>query len=177
MGSKTPAKQKSVAGNMNFRNINKTIAMKHQKAESFALNIYTNDIQTGSKKIVPDISIFCNQNMFNSNENVLETNYLRFNNTELLPNLLFIHDSALFQIRRIFVLDRKYVLLGQKFEVIGFDSFLNCVQIRCNEAEEPIFVDINQLSKVKTFEIKNTVDSKQYVIAATIDLSKTVFWK
>lgn len=165
--------KKSIKGNMNFRNINKTIAMKHQKALS--INSYKDDVVTGRMKLVLDDSPFLNQHFSNDNNEIFQINFLRFNNTEFIHNLLFIHDSQVFQIKNIFASKQKFFLLGQSFEVIGFNDFLNSLEIKCNETEEPKFVDIKKLSKVKTFEIKN-VEGKQYIIGATVDLRKTNFW-
>lgn len=167
--------KKSLAGNMNFRNINKTIINKHQKAESIAHNRYKDDIETGSKKRVVDHSIFFEQNVMDIGIEIFETNFLRINNTEFTPKLLFIYESALFQVRRIFTQEQKYYLLGQKFEVVGFDSFLNCLEIECNDTEAPIFVDLHKLSKVKTYEIKRA-GYKQFILNAIVSLEKTNFW-
>lgn len=122
--------KKSIKGNMNFRNINKTIAMKHQKEQSN--NFYKDDIVTGRMKLVSDDMPFFNEYFSDDNNEIFQTNFLRFNNAEFIHNLLFIYDSQIFQIKNIFALKQKYFLFGQKFEVIGFDEFLNSLEIKCN---------------------------------------------
>lgn len=171
--------KKVSAGNMNFRNINKTITTKHQKAMECSRDHYTDDIECAKKKLLSEEFLSIYRRLLNYNNitgDIYETNRLRINNTEFLPSLLFIHDSALFQIKKILVSKINYSLLGQKFEIKGFDAFLNCIEIESNESEELILVDVEMLSIMKTFEIKNVSDGKQYILAATLDLRKVHFW-
>lgn len=174
-----------LSDNRNFRNINKTLANKHQRAGSTAEFSYKNEIET--KKINPSNPSFIATLQLENDLNVQigETEYLRINNYEYMPNLLFIHKKCVYQIKKVLLIGNDYVLFANKCIIGVYDSFLNCSEIDVNtssssssqnESDSKILIKINDLANKKTFDLYN-VNGKNYILAATIDLNKTYCWK
>lgn len=161
--------------NRNFRNINKTLADKHQQAACTAEFSYKNDIETN--KIKPTASAFIETHLKNYiNARICETEHLRINNYEYMPNLLFIHEMSAYQIKKVLLIEDDYVLFAKKCMIGVYDSFLNCFEIDVNKPADSILIKINELTNKKTFDLYS-VSGKNYMIGATIALNKTYCWK
>lgn len=162
--------------NRNFRNINKTLAWKHQRLASFTEFAYKDEIQTN--KVTPVVSKFLDKIKMelDINEHVCETEYLRVNIYEYMPNLLFIYESCPYQIKKILLIKNDFVLFAKKCKVGAFNSFLNCFEIDLIESTNDAFIYINDLSNKKTFDLYN-ISGKNYIMSATIDLNKIDYWK
>lgn len=162
--------------NRNFRSINKTLAMKHQQVAVTTEFSYKNEIQTTKFNPV-NFEIAKRMRMeMNINEQVSETEYLRINNYEYKPNLLFIHKTCPYQIKKVLFVENKFVLFAKKSKVGELNSFLNCFEIEVNESENGIFINVNDLSNKKTFDLY-AIDGKTYLMAASIELNKIYVWK
>lgn len=162
--------------NRNFRNINKTLAIKHQQIASSAEFSYKDEIET--TKVLPVDFRFQNKVKMEmrTNELIFETEYLRINNYEYTPNLLFIHETCPYQIKKVLIIKNDFVLFARESKVGQFNSFLNCFEIDLSESAKEIFINVNDLSNKKTFDLY-AVNEKNYVMAATIELNKTDCWK
>lgn len=99
-----------------------------------------------------------------------------FNNYEYTPNLLFIHEKRPYQIKKVLLIKNDFVLFAKKTTVGVYDAFLNCFEIDLNESVNEILININDLTNKKTFGLYS-VNGKNYILAATIDLNKINCWK
>lgn len=167
--------KKNGARTKNYRNINKTLAFKHQKQMCFEGFGYKDDIET--TKLYPASPTIRNELMSQfvelqiGTESILEVNWLRYNNYEFKKELIFCFGSRLYQIKSILSVDQKYYLLATEFSVLGFDTFLNSYKI---EAEtNSIVVELNQLKHKKTYEI-NRIGSSCFVFADTLALKHSI---
>lgn len=162
--------------NRNFRNINKTLAMKHQQVAVTTEFSYKDEIQTAKVNPVDfEISEKLKIEM-NINVHACETEYLRINNYEYKPNLLFIHETCPYQIKKVLLVENNFVLYAKKSKVGEFNSFLNCFEIELIESENEIFINVNDSANKKTFDLY-ALNGKNYVMGATIELNKIDFWK
>lgn len=164
-----------IGDNRNFRNINKTLAIKTQQISCNSSFTYTDEIQVSKIELV-DISLFekC-QFEFDEQKQIFQVKWLRINDYEYMKNLLFIHEYYLYQIKFILLIANEYVLIGKLCNICEFDTFLNCFEIELNDVSTEISVNVSAITNKKTFELK-TVNEKQYIIAATIDSNKEDTW-
>lgn len=152
----------------NFRNIHKTLALKHQKkmcAEGFG---YENDIETSKPKKF-DSNHYRNQ--FSVLQNVSEVNYLRFNNYDYEKDLLFDFNSKFYQIQHILCDSSKYYLLAKEFNILNFDKFLNSFSVEVSSPDNFILVNLNDLKQKQTFEIKKLFN-REYIYVETLEVKR-----
>lgn len=172
--------KKMVGDNKNFRNINKTLANKHQKM--LVTNIFCDKDTTETLKLssvtpqfILDHGDLLNQNNIDS-ESLLKTDHLRVNNYEFFPELLFIHNSLLYEIYYILKSQDKHYLLVKEKEIGNFNEFLNCFEIKAKNFTDFVIIDQQKIKNPKTFESK-IVKNKMYIVAATLDLNRANIWK
>lgn len=172
--------KKMVGDNRNFRNINKTLANKHQKMLPSSMFSEKNFIETiklssVTPQFVMDYNILLNQNEIDS-DSLLMMERLRVNDFEYFPGLLFIHNSLPYQIDYILLSQSKHYLLAKEMEVGHFDEFLHCFEIKPSRITTYMIIDQQTMKYGKTFEPKIS-NNKMYIMAATLDLNKTNAWK
>lgn len=172
--------KKMVGDNKNFRNINKTLAIKHQKMLSSNIFcdkdvIETLKLSSVTPQFILDHVALLNQNNIDS-ESLLKTDLLRVNNCEYFPGLFFIHDFLLYEICYVLMSHDKYYLLAKEMEIGNFNEFLNCFEIKAKIVTDFMIINQQEIKNAKTFESK-MFKNKVYVVAATLDLNKTNIWK
>lgn len=171
-----------VSENQNFRNINKTLAYKHQRAMANIGHAYTDDIEMTVPRSVCSEFISQCRTLFDQNglsaDSIRETSRLVVNQHVYSADMLFIYDLCVYQIQKVLLKTptNEVFLCGKKFEIVGLDKFLNALQIRPKEPTIQILVNLDLLSNKKTFDIQ-CVDDDQFIISATIDLCKENLWK
>lgn len=155
----------------NFKNINKSIAQKHQ--ELLCLNgiSYKDDIKIGISKPIDghpfeDILKTSFENCLNETS---ELKSLKINNYEYRKNLFIIHKSKIFQIESVFSNEDCFFLLTVPFVIVSFDFFSNSFEIKKNESVGLEIINISSLDNRKTYE-SQYINSKLYIIAETLDM-------
>lgn len=163
----------------NFINIKKTLALKHQ---SFivASNILLDDVEHG--KSVPfaeciDFDKYYQQLTTmkftnDSIENSSTVKSLRINDRLYKPGLLVALESNFLEIQFILCIENRVLLLCHKiYDVQSYDSFLNSLEIHCNEKES--IINLKDLKDNKCFE-KILLHENFYVIADCLSIFKMV---
>lgn len=162
---------KDIAKNThNYKNINKTLALSHQK--SLCVNGFTYKQSVVNGKTSP-----MNKNFAKKYENYLkydfgtdvinveEIQWLRIGNYQYRKDLLIIHRGFLYQMKNILVYKNRYYFMSNRFEVAKFERSLNSFQIHETTAED--LIQFSELKILKTYEMKS-IESKKYVIADTL---------
>lgn len=161
-----------VNSTQNFKNINKSIAIKHQALACTNGFQYNDDIKMGMivalddnlksihKKILSD-------SFGNNIENVNQLKWFSINNYEYRKNLIILHDSFLHQIHNILFDGIRHFFLCERLNILYFDSFLNSFAVD----RSSVYMLIDRCSKndKKTYEMK-TIESTHFVISETLEL-------
>lgn len=159
----------------NFRNINKTLATKHQHhmcANGYSIHdeIEHTKLKSVKPKIINEYRKYLT-NFESSFENLMEIEWLRYNGFEYRENILIIHEGTFYSIRKIFVMEDKYYFLSLPYEILYFDDFLNsyCVDEMHNSTFS--LLEYAVLKYKKSFEIKWFGEQK-FIIEECLDIRK-----
>lgn len=162
----------------NFKNINRSLAVKHQTLLCTKGCTYINDIQKGMKVSLDDYFMSQNERIlhdtFGDLCNVNQTKWLRINNYEYRKDLVIVLESFFYQIKTILIDENRncYYLFCKKFTVVSIDSFSN--SFRVQEDSTFVLVDLHKLTNTKTYEMK-FIESAQYVVAETLELRNQLY--
>lgn len=155
----------------NFKNINLTIANKHQ--ELLCLNgiSFFDNIQTGQSKLPANHPF---ENLLTATigtnlSDMRELQSLKLNNYEYRVDLLVIHNSKLYQIKYIFSCFDNFHLMVNSFSVVSFDHSLNSFEIEEITSTEHEMIAINSLKNAQSYEILYK-GHKKYIKAETLDM-------
>lgn len=164
---------KDVAKNTrNYKNINKTLALKHQNSLCTNGFTYKDSIENGKlvlldNNFISKYKIILNDEFGGETINVSETRWLRINNYHYRKDLLIIYDAFLHQIQNVLVFQNRYYFLCKRFDTVSYNRFLNSFKIEENSIE--ILIELCKLQNTKSFELK-LIGSENYVIASTLEL-------
>lgn len=158
----------------NFKNINMTLAVKHQELLCKNGYSYVDDVENGmevplDKSLTLQHESLLMETFGNEVAHVNQIKWLRVNNYEFRKNLLIIYDTVMYQIQNILISASKYYFLCKRFDAVTFDSFLNSFKIE--EHNMDILLELKDFENIrmKTYEIK-FIGSDSYVIADTLEL-------
>lgn len=158
-----------------FRNINKTMARRHQQQMCMqGFSVHAEASSTKGKKIHPDtfkkhqeiLMKFCEHP-----EQLLEIDILRFNSFEFQKNILVIQNGFLYAIRNIFQSKKEYHLLTKQYEILSFDSFLNSFRVQENSHSMFTLIHFDDLKNKKPFENK-VMNGEEFVIEENLEIRK-----
>lgn len=155
----------------NFKNINKTVALKHQSAMCLNGFTYVDDITSGDWRQMTDDFVSEHgeilQNAFDEVTSVKQTTWLRVNNYEYRKDLLILHDSFLHSIVHVLFDGSRYFFLCCRLETLSFNKYFN--SFKTKETHQYCLIEYSKLSNKKTYEVK-LIESEKYVIAETLEL-------
>lgn len=163
----------------NFVNIAKTLAKKHQAIMAYKM-FKISDIEP-SKKTIDFSKIETNHKDYvlnclgeNAKNNLLVHKFANFNSIQYREGLMFIFENEIYEIIHIFSLHDKITLFGRLYRVIKFESFLNSVEIICDDDKNQFkLVDPKKITGMKTYE-KKFVDQKMYIVCDTLNVRKAL---
>lgn len=139
-----------------FKNINKSLALKHQRRICRHEFSYEADIQIGK---LNHISLQ-NQTEFPSlrnenNANIQLAKWIRINDYLYHNGFFVLHNGRFHEIREI-IYDHKCVkVILQPYICLGFDAFLNSFEIDC-QSDRQVLTPLEQILHKKPYEIKHT---------------------
>lgn len=156
----------------NFKNINKTLAIKHQKLSSRMGFTYVDNVENGAPIPLDDDSISKHAHILahtfgEAIEKVRKIKWLRMNNYEYRPDLLILYENSLFQIQQILMNGNHYFFLSRRYNSMDFNSFVNSFEVV--ETTELVLISFSDLKYCKSYEMKS-IESVNYVTADTLEL-------
>lgn len=158
-----------VKRNHNFKNINKSLAIKHQQLMSRCENTYDQQITCG-KAIKSDLgSILESFPEISDNVIIREMKWLQYNSYRFRPGLLILHNTDLYEIERLLTVNDEYYVLCFQYKKVAFDNFLNSIRITKIEPKQLVLIKFDSLESKILYE-KKPLNCEIYVIADTLEL-------
>lgn len=164
----------------NFVNVTKTITERHQTQLTFKNNTYLYDYQHGKK--VPfallksereetELSIILNN--FPSQNELFVVDWFRLNNYVYKKGLFILFDRKFLEIECLYIFNHEEYLLCSQWSYVGYDDFLNSVQIRKSESNEKELIHFADLKQKQLFDCKS-IDHKFFIIADTLVIKDVI---
>lgn len=156
----------------NYLNIGNSIGKKHQQLCTTKTN-YCDSVNHAKLKAFV-LSNFCDSSFVrqfyqNATEDVFITERAQVNCDVYLKNLFLIHENRLFEIQDIFKVKEDFHYLCYQFEISGFDSFLNSVEIKYIQPTIRKLIKHSELKITKSFETKR-INEFVYIIVDTVEM-------
>lgn len=157
----------------NFRNINKTLAIKHQQLMCIEPFSISNEIKHTMEKCV-DLNTLEKykdilEETFSSLDELIEIEWLKFNGFEYRANLLIIQSGSFYVIQNIFMFDEKYYFLCSPYEILYYDAFLNSYQVKNKFNSTLVLFGLDALKYKKSYETTLIAD-KEFIIEEDLDI-------
>lgn len=163
---------------LNFKDINKTLAVKHQEILCSSEFTYSDKIECG--KLInlcaeytekhKQLLHFCLSDGLGL-ENIYEIKWFNFNNNYYRKGLLILHDNSLHEIFDILCLHSKYFFITKQYTFVKFNVFLNSFQLEENEFAAYDLIDFDNITNKKSYEVK-VIDKNKFIIADTLELRR-----
>lgn len=159
--------KKIVRNTNNFRNINKTIAIKHQQALASSKNTFSDKITHSKEKLI-DIDFIKN----NYNEHILshlrscadsfEVNSVSFNSYKYERGSIVSHKNKLYEIEMIILTDTQYFFVVIELQFLAIHEFSQSLEVQRPNPLQFSLIKFTDISK-KPYCYK-FVNQKQFVI-------------
>lgn len=163
----------------NFRNINKTIIIKHQQWIVEQGFTYRNNITHSIPFALRDETFIDNKKIFEEHfhdrlQNIYEIISYDFNSFEYRKNMFIIYNRSIFEIQTLLFdnSDEKAYFLCKKFKVISFEARLNSFQIEENIYSAKQIISFSSLDNLKPYECVE-LGSRNFLVSNTLDLKKS----
>lgn len=163
----------------NYRNISKTLSIKHQEilAAKWSYNTFTDRIDSSKKmqkvdkgngKWIDELKIHTAlfYDYFGTDQ-VMHLNHLNVNSFIFRNGLFVIFANTMHRIDAILKCNNSFVLLCTKFETVKFFKFANCFEI--SKTKEILFIKYDELECKKTYEARLLNDQLQ-IIAENVNM-------
>lgn len=161
---------------MNFKDINKTLAVKHQEMLCTSGFTYMDNIECGKLKNLSAEYIKNHRQLLDSYtsdglDDMFETKWFNYNSNHYRNGLLIMHNNSLHEIFDILYLHSEYFFITKQLTFVEFNEFLNSFEIEENKFVEYDLIDFSKLMNKKSYEVKS-IDKNKYVIADTLELRR-----
>lgn len=163
--------KKLIATSNNTINVTKSITQRHQKQLAFKNDTYSSKIEHGKKlkkKLTEFELSFISSNSTTSQE-IFTVDSFTLNCYEYKKGLLIIFEHKFFQIEGLYIINEKEYILCKQWDCVGFNEFLNSIQITTQESNEKKLICITELKQKQLFECK-CIDQKKFIIVDTLFL-------
>lgn len=160
----------------NYRNICKTLAIRHQQHIAMSDFGLKDKISSGIRSLMTIDKCEDDYELINiclNNRGVYETKYFCYNNYKYKNRNMIINGNTLFQIRKILIIDEEFYFHCSTYVLLEFNSFYFAYKIHPKSPEEKTILKFDGLSSKAPYEIK-TVGSEEFIIAETLDVRKCV---
>lgn len=155
----------------NFQNIPKTLSERHQENQifsnlSFDQVFVPSSIRREFEIDSPALKELVESYFGISLPHLTKYNFLKVSGNEIREGLFVFNENNPFEIEAVLAANDKYFLLCNKYHKIGYNHFLNSIEI-----EKTDFRTIFKLKDVgtKTYE-KKFCDGSLYIIIETLDM-------
>lgn len=155
----------------NFKNINKTLAIKHQQHLSTSEYSFTDSFQRTALVTVSTRFIAENKILIDSkwgHKLIHQSKHLQFNSFQYSKDLIIIHNNALYKIRKIIFCENVYSFICEKLLPVKWVNFLNSFKVSA-DLSGPIIIDLEELQTKKSFELKR-IESEYFIIGDTNEI-------
>lgn len=153
----------------NFRNISKSLAIKHQQATTKCKGTYDDRISSGKKKKLVSMTTLKDIIEISEIDVIYEIKWLQYNSFRFISGLLILHDTFLYEIENLLIVNEEYFLLCFLYERTHFDTFLNSIGLKKVEPKHFVLIKFDSLENKVLYEKKN-LNGDLYVIADTLCL-------
>lgn len=164
----------------NFRNINKTIIIKHQQWLAEQGFTYKDDIKHSKpmklrSDIFSDNKEILEEYFGNQLKNVSEIISYRFNSFEYRKDLFIIFNKTIFEIQTILFDNtvEKAQFLCKEFKIISFEKRLNSFKIEEDNQATRYIISLNSLDNLKSYGCI-ALNLSHFLISDTLDLKKSL---
>lgn len=157
----------------NFKSINRSLAIKHQKLLSSRSFSYNDHIEAGKLSVylnTDDSNDLLRAN-FGVEKEIFTTKVLNYNSFKYRKNLLIIQEPYFYKIDSIFCVENKFYLKCKRFIVLELDDFLNSIKIIEDCLHENFLIAFDELKIKKVYEVKS-IASEYYVICESLEIRK-----
>lgn len=157
----------------NYVNINKTLALKHQKLMCEQDNGYKDEPVTGAKKGFSEVFFELHSEIFASKNidanDICEVGWLQSNGKRFKAGLFILTGSVVAEIIKIVDVKNNFHFFCVEYDKMGFDTYSNSYEIKQSLPIRNILVNFTELLHKISFERKRC-DEKLYIIADTLDI-------
>lgn len=170
--------KKIVRNTNNFRNINKTIAIKHQQWLACTENSFCDKI-THSKERVINIDFVKN----NFNEQILshirnstdsfEINSFSFNSYKYERHSVVSYQHKLYEIEMVLLTDAQYFFVASELQFLGIHEFSQSLEVKKMNPVQYLLIKYTDISHKKPYCCKY-VGERQFVIIDNRQILKTL---
>lgn len=165
-----------VENTKNFRNINKTMAIRHQEWLVAQGNTYVDKISHTTLLRLDDTFVSANRNIFeiyfeNQTQNIYEIKSVKLNNYEYQSGFFVVSNRTFHEIRAILWIDERIFFVCKMFRISSVSRQMNSSMISEYNNSEYVIRNFDALDAKKTYEAVE-MNSIKHVIIDTTELSK-----
>lgn len=153
--------------NKNFKDLTYTLAVKHQKKSTFAIENFHN-----IRKISSSGNVFFDDmlNISHTEELFYEKSFILIDDRKFEKYLFVLHEMYIYEILAVLEANSSgFFLLCKRYDFVRYDSFLHSFEIRGCEPEIRCLLDYKTFENYELFE-KKYVDGSIYVHAKNLDI-------
>lgn len=157
----------------NFKAINKSLAMKHQKRLSQLGFSYNDKIEHGL--IIPLQTDEMLQHWLKlkfGEKELASTKFIKINSYQYREGLVILIDRCLYEIRKILYVENEFHFACNQLDVLELNEFFNSFQVKLNNINRKV-IAFKCLIFMKTYE-KKFIQQDEYIIADTLELRRNV---
>lgn len=157
----------------NFKAINKSLALQHQKQILINGFSYKDNIEWGMVKDLDHpitLHLSALEKLDQITEPLVETKFLHFNNYKYVKGMMIVNDGRFHEICYILYVSQAFYFICKQYVTTEFDTFLNSFNVH-EESNELYLVAFTD--HAKSYELKR-VHGKNYIISSSRDLHKQI---
>lgn len=160
----------------NFMNINKTLAITHQQFQCRQSDDTYTDILQNGRLLRFEEDIFNNHkdllnDIFNCDVVYNRVRWFRCNNYLYKNGLIIIHQSKLYEICEILIVNEERHFICVDIDASGLDEYLNSLKIIQSDPKTYSLIHFKDLLLKSTYE-KKRYNGEYYIIATNLELQK-----
>lgn len=162
----------------NFRNIVKTMAIRHQQNMVHNGFTYVNSISHGKQKEIGAPCFNLYKSIFAELQNielheVLEINNLKINDCRFECGFVVLKESNLFHIQKILIVKDYSFLVCKEFVLVELDEFSKCFKVKLEQSNDLKLIMVNELKIKQTFEL-SCIGTEQFLICENVHVRKAL---
>lgn len=158
----------------NFKAINKSLALQHQRQICLSGLSYEDEIKWGVLKQVSitDFTHILPPDVIEEQSICFETKFLYLNSYRYECGLVIVHDNQFHRISHIIYIKGDFIFICKPFVISKFDTYLNSFEVKGSQNETSI-IKFKNLVYPKSYDVK-LVHNNEYIISDSRELHKYV---